>query len=332
MATHTAHDQITELVRFATQAPSSHNTQPWRFELHDGSVSVRADTDRWLEVADRDKRELFISLGCAVENLVIAARHEGREPEVTLHADSETGETVATVSFGRGRNDQGASRGSESGGLDLFAEIPRRRTSHRPFDGRRPPAAQLDLVRSAGDGHGVELTLPDDDESIRRVADLTAEADREQFGDPAWRRELGRWIGQGVLGARWPVSRIAQMVVTHADMGESTGRKDAALINGSPSVGILWTYTDTHDDHVRAGRAYERIALAASAMGIATHPVSQALEIPRLKDQVAAIVPAADAVPHHVFRLGYATGEERARPRRRAEQMIATERPKDRAS
>ena len=324
MKTPAGNHRLTELVRFATKAPSSHNTQPWRFELHDGSVRVRADTDRWLEVADRDQRELYISLGCAVENLVIAARHEGLQPEVAIQADSDTRETVAIVSFGRERNDRAVRPDSRSGGLNLFAEIPRRRTSHAPFDGRRPPAVELDLVRNACDEHGVELALLDDEESIRRVADLSAEADQEQFADPAWRRELGRWIGRGVLGARWPVSRIAQVVVTHVDMGESTGRKNAGLIAGSPSVGILWTYTDTHDDHVRAGRAYERIALAASAMGIATHPVSQALEVSRLKDRLAALLPATDAVPQHVFRMGYALGEGRATPRRRPEKMIET--------
>ena len=337
MEPHTAHDQLTELVRLATKAPSSHNTQPWRFELRDGSVRARADTDRWLEVADRDQRELYISLGCAAENLVIAARHEGLGPEVALEADSATGGTVATITLGRGNDGRGAAqrRGElhvdRPGGLDLFEEIPRRRTSHRPFDGRRLPARELDLLRDACDGHGVELALLDDEESVRRVADLSAEADREQFGDPAWRRELGRWIGRGVLGARWPVSRIAQAVVTNVNMGESTARKNAALIAGASSVGILWTHTDTHDDHVRAGRAYERIALAASAMGIATHPVSQALEVPRLKDRLATLLPVADAVPHHVFRMGYATDEDRATPRRRPEQMIETGRKEDRA-
>ena len=324
MTVHAETEWMNELVRFATKAPSSHNTQPWRFELRDETLRVRPDTDRWLQVADRDQRELFISIGCAVENLAIAACYRGLRPEVSLDADPETGETIATITLG-----QGAAGDPQSGGLDLFAEIPRRRTSHAQFDGRRPAAAELDALRSVSDGHGVELALLDDEESIRRVADLSAEADREQFADPAWRRELGRWIGRGVLGARWPVSRIAQVVVTHVDMGESTGRKNAGLIAGSPSVGILWTYTDTHDDHVRAGRAYERFALAASAMGIATHPVSQALEVPRLKDRLAALLPATDAVPQHVFRMGYAPGEGRATPRRRPEKMIETERQED---
>lgn len=324
MNTQTGTARMTELVRVATLAPSSHNTQPWRFELHHGYVRVRADTDRWLRVADRDQRELFISLGCAVENLVLAARHEGLQPEVALEPDPDTDGPVATVSFGRGGGDGRAAAGeSQSGGLDLHAEIPRRRTSHRPFDDRRPADRELELLRTVCDGHGVEVALLDDEESIRRVADLSAEADREQFADAAWRRELGQWIGGGVFGARWPVSRIAQAVVTHVDMGESTARKNAALIGGSPSIGIIWTHRDTHDDHVRVGRAYERAALAASAMGIAVHPVSQALELPRLKGRLAALLPVADAVPHHVFRLGYAAGEERGTPRRPPHEMIA---------
>ncbi len=57
--------QIRFLLGYAALAPSSHNSQPWRFSAHDKHLNIFFDDDRWLRVADADKRELFTSVGCA---------------------------------------------------------------------------------------------------------------------------------------------------------------------------------------------------------------------------------------------------------------------------
>jgi len=65
------------LLRYAILAPSSHNSQPWKFRIQDSEINIFTDKDRWLKVADADQRELYISVGCALENLLIAAEHFG---------------------------------------------------------------------------------------------------------------------------------------------------------------------------------------------------------------------------------------------------------------
>lgn len=76
-ATYPMADRIRFLIRYALLAPSSHNTQPWQFRIADDRVDVFMDEGRWLKVADKDQRELHISIGCALENLLIAAKHFG---------------------------------------------------------------------------------------------------------------------------------------------------------------------------------------------------------------------------------------------------------------
>src|SRR6266478_3628738 len=66
-----------ELVRYATLAANSHNTQPWQFHLSDRSILVLPDPGRRLPAVDPDDHHLFASLGCAVENIVQAARAFG---------------------------------------------------------------------------------------------------------------------------------------------------------------------------------------------------------------------------------------------------------------
>ena len=70
-----------ELVRCATLAPSSHNTQCWKFRIGERGIDILADLARRCPVVDPDDHHLHVSLGCAAENLVLAAAHHG------LHAE-----------------------------------------------------------------------------------------------------------------------------------------------------------------------------------------------------------------------------------------------------
>jgi hypothetical protein len=67
-----------ELVRNATLAPSSHNTQCWRFSLETDAITILPDPLRRRPAVDPDDHHLFVSLGCATENLVHPALAHGR--------------------------------------------------------------------------------------------------------------------------------------------------------------------------------------------------------------------------------------------------------------
>lgn len=66
-----------ELVRYATLAPSSHNTQCWKFRLEEHAISILPDLARRCPAVDPDDHHLFASLGCATENLIQAALANG---------------------------------------------------------------------------------------------------------------------------------------------------------------------------------------------------------------------------------------------------------------
>lgn len=56
-----------ELVRCATLAPSSHNTQCWKFALEDKAIKILPDLSRRCPTVDPDDHHVFVSLGCAAE-------------------------------------------------------------------------------------------------------------------------------------------------------------------------------------------------------------------------------------------------------------------------
>jgi nitroreductase len=61
------------LLGYAILAPSSHNTQPWRFRLRGPTLDLLADRRRALPVVDPEDRALVISCGAALGHLRVAA-------------------------------------------------------------------------------------------------------------------------------------------------------------------------------------------------------------------------------------------------------------------
>jgi hypothetical protein len=75
---------VRDLIRYATLAANGHNTQPWRFAVGERTIRLFPDGRRRTPIVDPDDHHLFVSLGCAAENLVIAARATGRAGEIQI--------------------------------------------------------------------------------------------------------------------------------------------------------------------------------------------------------------------------------------------------------
>jgi hypothetical protein len=301
-------EQARFLLRYAILAPSSHNSQPWRFAIRDDAIDVAFDETRWLQVADPDRRELFISVGCALENLCIAAEHFDVGYDVTYRAD-EGDDLVSTVTLDPD-SDPSTTRPPK-----LFDELTERYTSHQLFEDRalsRETRAQFRRVLEADE---VTLSLIDEPERKRSIGELQADADEAQMGDPKYRKELGYWVGTGALGSSWLVARIGQAVVSHFDLGDREGRKNSKLVERAPVVAVLATDEDTATAQVKTGQVFERLALLASARDVAVHPLSQILERPDMRIELAARAETGGKVPQHLFRLGYVEEDRTHTPR-----------------
>jgi len=93
-------ERLKELIRYATLAPSGHNTQCWQFRVAAHSISILPDLSRRTPVVDPDDHHLYVSLGCAAENLSLAARAFGLSGEVKFNDEGDgavRGGDIATV-------------------------------------------------------------------------------------------------------------------------------------------------------------------------------------------------------------------------------------------
>lgn len=300
--------RLTALLQYAILAPSSHNTQPWMFAVSDDEIRVFVDRERWLRIADPDQRELYVSVGCALENLLVAAARYGYRTRVWYVSEDRADGLAAVVRFDT-RGDRPDQRSA------LFEALPARQTNRRSYDDRPLARDVVTRLYAAIDDDGVQLSLVTEPETARRLQDLLIFAERTQFADPAYRRELGESIGLGAFGDGWLKARMGGLIVRRLDVGRSAARRDAARLQSAPAMGLLTSLANDRGSQVRAGQAFERLALTATSMGVALQPMSAVLELPLTRAAVAELLPE-EVFPQHVFRLGYAQRERRRSPRR----------------
>lgn len=310
-------DQLRFLVRYAAMAPSSHNSQPWYFLADDGGFRVRIERDRWLEIADADKRELHVSVGCALENLLIAAEHFGFGHEVTYFPNGEEAPEAADVRLTANGD------GPTSERLGLFEAIRRRHTSREVYEERPLEAGVVEQMENVIFETEVDLVVLQDEGARLRIDQLIALADARQFADPEWRRELGSWIGRGAFGNSWLMAKLGQLAVTHLNMADSTAREDVELLDSAPIFASLVTNDDSPTTRVRTGQAFERLWLQATVLRVCLHPMNQILQLPDIKSQFRELLPVSDHHPQVAFRMGHCDREvNRRSPRRPLDEVL----------
>lgn len=303
-------EKLAFLLNYAQLAPSSHNSQPWQFAVEDSQIHIYPDLDQWLKVADPERRELYISLGCALENLLVAAEHFHLGYQASFFSDRDGKEHFASIAFSE---DTPTHDVRDPG---LFNAILQRRTSREPFQSRLIPKEELLQIKTAWLEKELHLHFIANIEQKRQLAKMVQTADETLCRNPAYRHELAEALGQGAFGMRWPWSQLARFVMRLSNPGTQLGKKNARALMSAPILIILSAENDDAISQIKIGQLYERIALTAAKLGLSTQPLSQLLEVAGTRQQLASMLPEAKLVPQHFFRLGYASQQKAPTPRR----------------
>lgn len=295
-----------DLIRFATLAANSHNSQPWQFSVTDRGVEIRPDPSRRLSAVDPDDHHLFASLGCAGENLSIAAGANGQPGELSFDP-SNSG--AVSFTFGTGPRQDVA----------LFEAIPKRQSTRDIYDGRPVSAPDLATLAKAASVPGVDLVLLTDRIQMNRVRDLVIAGNSTQMADPAFMRELKAWLrfsprqamewGDGLFSAAsgnpilpsWLGPRIIDLVLNAKTENEKYARQIAL----SAGIAVFVAGKDDAEHWVLAGRGCQRFALQATALGMKHAFINQPVEVPSLCPKLAALVGLPGRRPDIVMRFGY---------------------------
>jgi hypothetical protein len=312
---------LRELVRYATLAANSHNTQPWQFRLSDRTILVLPDPRRRLPTVDPDDHHMFASLGCAVENIVQAARAFGLRAVPSY-------EPVA-----RGmRVDLDAAPPERT---DLFDAVTRRQSTRADYDGRSVPPQHLRLLEAAGNGDGVRMLLFTERQQREEILSYLVAGNSAQMDDVAFREELVSWIrfsyddalstkdglfskcsGNPVLPG-W----IGRLIFSQVFRKDAENRKYESQLRSSAGVAVFVSDKNEPAYWAEAGRCCQRFALRATALQLRHAFVNQPVEVPAVRRQFGTYLGIGDRRPDLVMRFGY--GPELPKSLRRpVEQVI----------
>jgi len=317
--------QLLEFVRHAIMAPSGHNTQPWKFSVKKDCIRIFPDFTRALPVVDPDNRELYISLGCALENLVIAAKHAGYDPEVTYFQASEPDECLlVTLKHSNVTEDN-----------NLFQAISRRHTNRREYNKQRIPSADLKKIESVPTEEGVTSMVLTEPGAIKEIIELVREGNMIQMNDDAFMDEITSWIrfsdSEAELHLDGLTSRamgrspapgwLGRMFMRIFVGAKSQSKTDEKNIQSSSALMVVISVKNDKKSWIAVGRSFERIALTLTTSNIESAHLNQPCEVSELKNRLQQHLALGSAHPQLLLRIGYAEPLPRS-PRRPYQQVL----------
>ena len=293
-----------ELVRCATLAPSSHNTQCWKFAAFDQAIDVLPDLLRRCPAVDPDDHHLWVSIDCATENLVQAALAYGLQAEPSFDAAGQVIRVPLAAT---------AAQASP-----LFKAMASRQCTRGDYDGKPLSIDDLRSLESAGTSSGVRLLLLTERPAMERMLEQVVQANTTQMADPAFVKELKAWIrfnGKDAVRTRDGLFSVASgnpLIPTwlgdlafgwfFTTQGEND--KYARQIRSSAGIAVFVGQAADKAHWVEVGRCYQRFALQATALGIRNAMVNQPVEVSALRPQFAAALGLGGQRPDLVLRFG----------------------------
>jgi hypothetical protein len=294
-----------DLVRYATLAPSSHNTQCWTFQLQNQAIVIAPDVSRRCPIVDPDDHHLHVSLGCALENLTHASLAAGFQANArydpagvgAISVNLEPTRVVVTP---------------------LFQAIPERQCTRGDYDGQPLSNVELRLLERAGSGNEVRVLLMTERTVMESVLEYVVAGNTAQMGDAAFVAELKSWIrfgaaeaqrtGDGLFSGasgspvlpRWLGSPLMGLFFTPKSENERYARQ----IRNSAGIAVFVSEASDKAHWIEVGRCYERFALQATALGVRNAHLNQPVEVGDIRPQFATSLGLGSQRPDLVVRFG----------------------------
>lgn len=295
------HDTVRTALSLATRAPSVHNIQPWRWRVGSDSLHLYIDRSLRLPKTDPDGRDLILSCGIALHHMVVALAALGWQSKVRREPNINDPDHLAAIEV--------YPHPPNEFDVTLAAAIPRRATDRRRYSPWTVPSAHIAQMGARAAQFGVMLRQV---ESLPRLEEIVAQAAWRHAADHDYLAELTTWSGRyaslaGVPARNTPPADLAAPV-SHRDFAGPALEQSPASepVNDNAVVLALGTRSDGSVPRIRAGEATSLVLLSATALGLATCPITEPLEIVNTRELVRTEVFGTSGVPQMLLRVGWA--------------------------
>jgi nitroreductase len=294
-------ETIRAALSLATRAPSVHNSQPWRWGVGPHSLHLFADYDRRLPNTDPDNRDLLLSCGASLNHCVVGLAALGWQTKIHRFPDPGDDEHLAAIELQR--------RTPADVDVALAAAIPRRRTDRRHYSSWPVPLGDIALMGARAARAGVRLRRV---EPLTDISNLVAQAARQHATDYEYLSELATWSGRygskaGVAARNTPESDATAALPGRVFAGTALAQPpDAGPADDNAIVVALGTSSDDQIACLRAGEAASLVLLTATALGLASCPITEPLEVAQTREAARATIFGAGDYPQILLRVGWA--------------------------
>ncbi len=322
-------------------ASNPHNSQPWLFRVTSASIDLFADPTRQIGVVDPFRREMYIGLGCTLENMLLAAGAEGLSASLQLMPEPADETHAAHIEL------------VPASPLppELYSAIPNRHTDRGAYDTARPLApGTFETLQSLMTEADVHLFWFEDAAARARFSRVALAATEALVADDQQSLDSHRWWRQDwsqlqesadgitldaqALGALAPIAKLLPDLPRRQNDAAFVKNVRETMLPTAAAFGILAVQDGSSKaQRLNCGRVWERIHLWATTQGIASQPLNQMCERVDRETQLGSEPVIARAVRallnddtwHALmpFRLGYPTQQANPSPRRSLDKVIA---------
>ena len=293
------------MIEQAVKAPSGHNTQPWLFKINQDNIEIHPNYKKSLPIVDPDNRELFISLGCAVENLCIAASFKGYNSMVSI-----LDKGIITVSLEKNENVK----------YDpLFEQIAKRQTNRSEYNGNAIATHTLDMLKEVLLEERINRYFYENgSKEFVSISDFVVRGNTAQMQDKAFVDELKSWmrynkkhsngtkdgLSYDVFGAPNLPMFIVKPIMSGYLNAKNQNKADVKKMQSSSHFVLFTTQSNTLKQWINLGRSMERFLLKSAELKIAHAYLNQPNEIKELSVEMTEILNISE-YSTILLRIGY---------------------------
>ncbi len=319
-------DRIKFLLQYGVLAPSTHNSQPWLLKVGTDSCRIYYDKTKEVKEADPLGRDLFISFGCFIENVCLAAECLGVATSVE-YLDRNEADYIADIKFSNLTGDR-----TKIKETDLLDIIVTRVNARGIFENKNIPSEVLENLMQLSIDDDIKIFIITDKEKIKTIADLTARGLKAAYSSSKFRKEMSGWMNsnfsqkkEGIPGYSLRMSGFFSLffpkLVRFLNIGKMVGVLNYKSVSSAPGVVIICSKDNQKTTWLRIGRLAEKLMLYSKKLGLKTSVFVASIEMMDFHKELQKII-GSDLLPQFLFCVGYLNYNQKPNSRFSVEEKL----------
>lgn len=316
-------EKLLFLIGFGLLAPSSLNSQPWKFAVENNEIFVSFNKNKSLPSSDPENRLAYISLGAAIQNILIAADYFGFKPNFEYIMD----ESVAKITF-----DGPETREAKENHLIFY--ITKRRTNRNPYETRMPSVSFFEKSQSAANNiKGAYITFITDEKRREKLGNLALNSLVAAMDEKSFRYELSRYLKSNITSSKVGMpgftfgiptifSFFSSQMIKYVNVNRKRHRHDMLTFGKfTPAFGVITSDKDNEEGWIAAGRLFQNSVLEATRCDLETAAVAAVIQTREAYKELQSIA-GLTLRPQFCFRVGYCNKKIAPSPRLNTQDVI----------